>query len=138
MSNLLKKYYRIVLAAFLIFSLFSCREKNTIVNPEPDTNLNYSFSKIYISSPAEYELWRQSNSYTIVWSPKTDNDFINIELYKKGKLIHYITNSTLNDGIFEWTIPDDIPNSNMYYIKVTKISNPKFYYISDIFSIRNF
>ena len=120
---------------FMILFIFSCRENNVIVDPLENVDEVTPRSKIYVTSPDKYELWRQDGSYFIEWSSSTDAGFVKIELLKKDKVKHIITQSTDNDGTFEWEIPASILNSNMYYIKITFLDNPNLFFVSEDFSI---
>lgn len=122
----------------LVFSINSCREKDMSVNPNDDPSIINQRSKIYISSPEKYELWRQNSVYTITWAPYANQTKVRLELLKKGVVRHIIDEETENDGVYIWNIPNNIQNSNMYYIKIIKLDNPNYSYTSDDFSIRNF
>ena len=135
----MKYILNILVIAFLsFFVLNGCRETNDSITQPDEVTLNYAPEKIYVTSPWEYQLWKQNNIYTITWAPSDGQSFVKIELLKKGIVRHTLTSKTLNNGEYLWRIPLHLANSNMYYIKITKLDNPNFKYESKLFSIRNF
>lgn len=135
--------YKIFFTSLLVCGLFlisSCREQITFEEPKEVTSANYSNINLEITSPSKWELWRQNGKYNITWETSSNNINVQlkIELTKKGKVKYTISDITENDGFFEWDIPNNIDNSNMYQIKITNLSNENYYSLSEQFSIRNF
>ena len=116
----------------------SCRENITEVITEENLNPSHSHGSLQINSPAKWELWRQNKSYQITWDSSLDNNQLKIELVKKDVVIILVSPTTEDDGIFDWQIPNNVINSNMYQIKITSLTNPGKYVISNQFSIRDF
>lgn len=110
---------------FLVVLLFSssfinsCREDITspsdsiVQGSEINTNLKE------IIQPKEAELWMPGNTYTIKWKVNDNYDHVNISLVRKYNHIMMISNSTNNDGSFQWKVPTNIPQSHHYRIKLT-------------------
>ncbi len=136
------KIHKLLLTFLFSSSLFlcSCREKINVVEPKEILSSRFSNITLQITSPSKWELWRQQKTYSIKWSFSTNSSyvFLKIELTKKGKVKFIISENTNNDGEYEWNIPVNIENSNMYQIKISNLSNPNIYALSDEFSIRNF
>ena len=129
---------RISLFIISLILITSCRDDNNPLSSHENVELLNSTSKISITSPTKYELWRQNNFYDIKWSPSSNSGFVMLELVKKGKTRHVIARQAKNTGTFQWLIPPNLINSNMYYIKITKLNQPNFSYRSEEFSIRDF
>jgi hypothetical protein len=129
------RYALLICSAIL---LYSCRETVNLSNPEEDPEGLSPRSKIYVTSPAQYELWRQSTINNILWTSTAEQGNVMIELLKKGRVKLIIANSTENDGNYRWNIPSSIENSNMYYIRITFLENPSLTFESEEFSIRDF
>jgi len=78
--------------------------------------------------------------YEINWDFETytENDTIEIDLYKGCEYVYTISSGTTNDGSFIWTIPDTLEEGNDYYIKVFSLEYPESFAFSDIaFTINN-
>lgn len=88
---------------------------------------------IKITSPNGNESWYKGQSYNITWTRSNTycGSNVKIELFKGGILNSTITNSTENDGIFLWDVPNSLQNGSDYKIKITDISNSNYYDFSD-------
>lgn len=121
----------------ILLVLISCRERITEFDPEELPVPEYAPQEKIIS-PSKWEHWKQRTSQEIIWDSRFDDEPIKIELLKKEVVKHIIVANTFDDGSFRWYIPEDIANSDMYYIRISKLSNPEDFYESKFFSIRNF
>jgi hypothetical protein len=107
----------VLLTSFVILN--SCREdiasppETTVQGSEINTNLKE------ITQPSEAELWVPGYTYTIKWKVNDNYDHVNISLVRKFNHIMMISNSTTNDGSFQWKVPTNIPHSHHYRIKLT-------------------
>jgi hypothetical protein len=121
----------------VVIFLISCREKiNEVEISEELITPVSTVSKIIL--PEKWSIWRQDTKQNITWHSNFDYNSVKIELIKKGVVKYTIAQDTENDGIFTWSIPNDIINSNMYTIKISRVSNLDSYFSSEEFSIRNF
>ena len=133
------RHHRYVsLCLIIIISLItSCRDENNSVIPTQDEITSYVPVNKYVTSPELHQLWQKGNSYTISWNP-IDESTVKIELLKKEQVKIVISSNTPNDGKIDWKIPNNLENSNMYYIKITKLEDQNFSYTSGLFSIKDF
>ena len=94
------------------------------------------FYSITITSPNGSEIWDENISYKIIWETVGPIDDVKIELFDGSEFIEYLSNSTKNDGEFNWYIS----SSNNYWgtdyrICVRDISKSEVCELSAIFSI---
>jgi len=71
-----------------------------------------------VLSPNGGEEWRQNSEHDIRWQSSSMEDVI-IELMEGAVVERVISEGTPNDGVFEWSIPNDIIPGNNFYIKCT-------------------
>ncbi len=115
----MKKYFYLIL--IIIFTL---------------TSFGYSQS-ITVTNPHSGQVWNKGNTYTIIWTKSGSMDSqVKITLYKPDHttLQTIIAKPTANDGSYDWTIPDSIPNGQ-YIVRVKTMDNAV-YGESDTFSIK--
>lgn len=94
------------------------------------TQLSMSSSSLVMSQQVTIE-W----DYTYEGS-MDPNPSVKIELYKGSSYVEIITSSTSNDGLYEWTVPDDVEPGATYRIKVSSVADPDNVYTwSDSFEI---
>ncbi len=99
--------------------------------------IGYSQS-ITVTSPHSGETWYKGSyyHYTIRWTKRGDmNANVKIRLYQGDSRVLSITDSTPNDGEYEWTIPESV-DEGTYKIRVKTIDNAV-YDDSEDFSIAN-
>ena len=93
---------------------------------------------ITVTNPHSGDIWYKGSSYhyTIRWTKSgTMNANVKIRLYQGETRVLAITDSTPNDGEYEWSIPD-IVDEGTYKIRVKTIDNAV-YDDSDEFNISN-
>jgi hypothetical protein len=108
----------------LLSLLVSCR--NNITDPEStevieEKPLVYSLKPI--AAPAERVQLKPGANYDIKWQITENLDNIKIILLRKFKEVAVISESTNNDGLFNWSIPKDLPRSHHYRIKISTLYN---------------
>ena len=92
---------------------------------------------ITVLSPNGGETWQTGNSYSITWNSNVTEN-VKIELYKSSFLVSQITASTPPGVPFTWTVPNNLPSGNDYYIKIISTVFPGIYDLSDAhFTIEN-
>lgn len=96
--------------------LVSCSKK------EEDEN----FSQLIIS-PGPEEAWLAGNTYAITWKDDISNE-LRLKLYKGNEKLLDIEQSIINNGSFNWTIPDSLQHGNDYYIKIFSNDDDFVYY----------
>jgi len=94
-------------------------------------------SSILVQSPNGGESWQIGSTQIIQWDDDVSG-MVNIKLYKGGYYNQTITNSTLSDGQYTWSIPADLEPGDDYKIKVQSNSNTGVYdYSNSYFSIES-
>ena len=71
-------------------------------------------------------IWYRGDTMPIEWTEFLNHFEVRIELYHEGVLDRTIVAETLNDGAYDWDIPEDLPLSfrnSWYQIKVTSGTN---------------
>ncbi|MBU2445771.1 MAG: GPI anchored serine-threonine rich family protein [Bacteroidetes bacterium] len=126
---------KVVFIIFLISNL-SCRENdnssgNTILVPP---KVEPTFLKI--TSPQYAEIWNYYSIKEIKWITSNQSNSVAIDLYRKHTHKLSIASETEDDGSYLWEVPDHLPSSNLYRIKLTNIQNPIDTTFSPFFSIR--
>ncbi|MFX1279746.1 MAG: Ser-Thr-rich GPI-anchored membrane family protein, partial [Promethearchaeota archaeon] len=91
---------------------------------------------ITITTPDSSSSWETDTSQLILWTSTGPISNVLIELYNNDLFVIQITASTLNDGIYNWTIPSDLLNSDQYQIKITNTLDSTVYDFSDYFEIK--
>ena len=87
---------------------------------------------ITVTSPNGSEQWQQGSSHAITWtSTGTIGANVAITLLKSGSVVSTLAASTANTGSFTWNIPAGQTLGTDYRVKVSSISVPSVYHISD-------
>ena len=87
---------------------------------------------ITVVSPNGGEGWIRGNPYDITWMSSGISGDVNIELYKGGVFNSTIVSSTANSGLYTWDIPaGQLPGID-YQVKITSISDPAVFDLSDV------
>ncbi len=95
-------------------------------------------STFEIYSPNGGEVWQKGAEVNITWNTGGLGGNVAIALYKAWAYVKTISDSTANDGLFQWTIPSGITSGNDYKIKIRSHTNGAFYDFSDsVFTITN-
>ncbi len=85
--------------------------------------LNGGADELRVAFPNGGEVLRTGTTRNIVWNSTIDDD-VRIELFLDGNLERVIVESTENDGIYEWTIPDDLILDDQYLIRLQVVGQP--------------
>ena len=105
-------------------SIFAFSQEFELFNPS-----------ITILFPSSTCSWECETSHFINWTSVGTISNTCLELYKDGEVILEIAENTPNDGEFYWTIPSDLDESEEYQIKISDVSNPSIYALSENFKI---
>ncbi len=95
-------------------------EDGDVFTIEDSTNAN-----IVVTNPHSGDTWTKGQTYTIIWTKSgTMDSNVKITLYKPDHttLQTIIAKPTANDGSYDWTIPDSIPNGQ-YIVRVKTMDN---------------
>ena len=79
---------------------------------------------IRVISPNGGETWQQGTTHSITWN-STGNPGANvrIELYRGSVFDRTLTESTANDGSFDWLVPLDLPAESDFRIRIASTTN---------------
>lgn len=124
--------FEIILILCLSFS--GCRKEDSVV--ESEFTYNYLKQDFEILSPKSGDLWFIGNNYEIKWISSSHSKNVSIELYRKNTMKKIISSNTENDGSYIYFVPNDLPGSNLYKIKITNLERTSEFVFSDYFSIR--
>ncbi|MEZ4883906.1 MAG: FG-GAP-like repeat-containing protein [Chitinophagales bacterium] len=81
----------------------------------------------YVFSPKEGAFLQQEETQIIQWkSVFEENEEVKIILLSEGIEDRIIVNQTLNDGVFEWEIPNDLEAGQTYSVKIEGIHKASF------------
>ena len=97
----------------------------------------YETKSIFISSPSAREIYKRGDVILIKWIPPRATSKVDILLYKKSELKVRVKQNFENNGEIEWQIPNDIPYSNHYKIKLVNTSNLNEFGYSGMFGIQS-
>ncbi|MHA1497318.1 MAG: ABC transporter substrate-binding protein, partial [Promethearchaeota archaeon] len=81
--------------------------------------------------------WVKGSNHYIYWTSTGDISDVKIDLYRNDVLVMEIVPSTLNNGVYYWTLPSTLADSTQYQIRIIDISNPSTYNFSDYFTIKS-
>jgi len=115
---------KIFTVTILLFSVMSLTSENT----------KASSSSIIVTFPSYEDTLYNEEGYYIRWSSQNTSNYVDIELYKNGRLKYVIAYSAQDDGSFYWYIPDSFSGSG-YSIKIIDSNNKSCYGFSGLFSI---
>ncbi len=90
-------------------------------------------AQITLTNPdSEQVEWKTGESHTITWTSVGDvGDWIRLDLYRQEEYNQTITDSTENDGEYEWSVPTNLDSSSAYKIKIASKSDTTIYDFSD-------
>jgi hypothetical protein len=86
--------------------------------PSDSSNNDFAISKITVLSPNGGEYWCVDSTYNVLWNSNFFVDNVKLEYTTtsggtcSGGTWLTIINSTDNDGIYQWTIPNITPSTN--------------------------
>jgi hypothetical protein len=104
-----------------VIFIISCRDwfgENN--NPEPiSINQPPPISSITITQPEYASVWKPGDSMIIKWITSFPIEKVDIELYRKTNFQFYLVKGKVNDGIYQWQIPEAINQSVHYKIKIS-------------------
>ena len=105
----------------------------SIVNKQYLIQTSVDNAKLKVLIPNGGEIWQTGSTKVIRWSSEDVVGSISIELFRNNNSVTKITNSTNNDGAFDWVIPDALSANTNYKIKVSWNEYASIYDESDSF-----
>ena len=97
-----------------------------------DTNQGHFsiLGHITVNSPSGSAAWQTGNTYNITWdSTDPPEAHVNIVLFKGGELLTQIASSSLNDGLYSWTLPNWLQTDTDYQVHIESEEFPE---VSDL------
>jgi hypothetical protein len=94
---------------------------------------------ITIDSPLGGNVWYLGNVEQTRWTTDSGISRVMVELYKADTFLTSMStppNGTVNDGNFAWPVPTDSLTGDDFQVKVSDVSNPDAYVLSDYFEIQ--
>jgi hypothetical protein len=130
------KTIKIILPFVLIIIFGGCRQIfGDKGKPESVVPIQSEAEKIIVNTPEHGSIWERGDVIIIKWiAPSIEK--IKIQLFRKTNLKLTIDAGTENDGLYEWTIPDDIPLSNHYLFKLSSQNDSDIFEFSGRFGIQ--
>jgi 5-hydroxyisourate hydrolase-like protein (transthyretin family) len=91
--------------------------------------------KILVNKPNINSQWVRGNSYKIRWTTDSPSPDVTIMLFKGNSKAAILKSSTANDGVWKWTVPNDLARGTDYRIKVACIEDKGVCGFSDYFEV---
>ncbi|MDA3883987.1 MAG: hypothetical protein PF638_00155 [Candidatus Delongbacteria bacterium] len=91
-----------------------------------------SVSSVTITEPNGNEIWNVGGQRAIKWNYNSKGK-VKIELYKNSLFYQVLKDSADNIGIYDWSIPIDLPQESDYQIKITNVTDDTITDMSDDF-----
>jgi hypothetical protein len=132
----MKKYLYFSLAIFLFVTSFGCREN--IVPPDENKDpVIIPLSQRRVLSPPHRAVWYKGKTYEIKWEVSSHINFVRIELDRKEYEKYFIATNIQNNGSYNWLIPQEIPSSHHFKIRIISSVDSLSYTLGDEFEIAN-
>jgi len=90
-----------------------------------------------VTNPITSSIWNVNSQYSINWTSTGTIINVNISLYNGSGWVQNIVLGTLNNGSYNWTVPNSLYNGTDYYVNITDASTNDTSDISDNFEINN-
>lgn len=90
-------------------------------------------NSILVESPNGGEVMSRGETVQIRWNSNAVAGSIKIDLYKGGIFEREVTAGTINDRIYYYTIPNDLPSSNLYKLRVSSVNSQAIEDFSDVY-----
>ena len=103
-----------------------------------DLTDSFEVYSIKISEPNSSAYWKTNTTRVINWTSDASIDHVDIELMLNGEVEKVIATSTLNDGLFNWSIPSGLPSDTNYQIRINNSIADSVYDIGEEFEIYSF
>jgi hypothetical protein len=128
--------FPLFISLITVLGLLSCREQINV--PEEDNSIlesDITTGLKEITQPSIGTVWNSGDVQTIKWKVNDNYDRVKISLIRKSEHIITIINSTNNDGLFNWTVPRNLPHNHHFRIKLSSGYDSNISVLSDEFDI---
>ena len=71
-----------------------------------------------VRTPASGVVWHGGTVHPITWETVDGAGQVRISLYRSGSFVQDVAATTPNDGLYEWTVPADLPTGDDYTIRI--------------------
>jgi hypothetical protein len=78
---------------------------------------------ITVTSPKGGESWETGSSHSITWTTSSSVGNIKITLLKGGTSLLTVVSSTADDGVYKWTLPNNLSAGSDYRIKISAVTD---------------
>lgn len=95
---------------------------------------NNQYVEIQVMSPNGGEVWHVDTPHNIYWN-STNPENVRIELFYANQLMGAIAESTENDGVYTWQVPQGIMTGNQFSIRLQIVGSPEQDFSDEPFSI---
>lgn len=109
-------------------SFFAWSDEFTYLPPEAEKTLE-------LLNPNATNTWECGTSEEIKWTSTGSIINVKIQLYKHGSLLSTIVESTANDGVYSWNIPDGLTAAADYAINISSTDDATVYDMGEFFTI---
>jgi 5-hydroxyisourate hydrolase-like protein (transthyretin family) len=90
---------------------------------------------INVTVPKAGKEWERSSKYPIKWTGGKPSGNVKIKLLKGGGVVKTIAKSTVNDGLFRWTVPLTAALGDDYSVRVIYLPDSSLRDVSEVFSV---
>ncbi|MFX0012140.1 MAG: hypothetical protein ACFE9R_17640, partial [Candidatus Hermodarchaeota archaeon] len=91
-------------------------------------------SPIEILTPNQDSIWEEDSSYEISWITALNITHVDIEIYK-GEVLKYSYYGLVNNGSFEWFIPEGVNIGSDWKVRIIDSSDPLIFGVSEFFTV---
>lgn len=132
------KLIDIILTELLIIGCFSSGCRQIFGDSEPPESIvqpPFETMNIIVSEPRFGTIKNPGETLSIEWTAPRIRK-IDIQLFRKSEFKLTLIEDLENEGRFDWEIPNDIPLSNHYLLKIMSHTNNDIYDLSEQFGIQ--
>lgn len=134
-----KKFFILFIGLLPLLLQLGCREKVNLTDPPNGPNVLISDKEtphsLTIYTPKTGDAFLTGVNLEVRWTATASIMRVNLTLYRKEDYMAEIASGTLNDGSYSWKIPNSLPASVHYRVKLSNSANPDEFVFSDSFSI---
>jgi len=131
----IKKNLVIFPICFFVVTI-SCSDRITDPPEKEITSKPIVLKRTMVYEPSEGVLWNLGSIQKISWHIQENVEFVKIELFRKTEFKLIITEKYSNNGSFNWAIPEVLPKSVHYRIKISAFGKPDLFTTSEYFTIK--
>ncbi len=100
---------------------------NNFINPDSPENM-------IVIRPNGLDFVKRGSKFPINYIVPQSAETISIKLYERNSFVYTIVNSTYNDGLFKWAVPNELEVSVNYVLKLYNAATGE--YIGNSMSFR--